>query len=95
MINPYNVLKVESNFAGDQIIVDLGGLIQEEEASFQIEIIDEEGGLSYASKTDVGTLTVPVHQLRGTGVYFLSVKDSKGAELWISDALFIEASNSK
>ncbi|MEO0725167.1 MAG: hypothetical protein AAFZ63_11540 [Bacteroidota bacterium] len=83
-------LKVTTNYAGDQLIVDLGGVYYEEEFAYQIKIIDEYGTLSYSAKLETTVVAIPVNKIAGTGGYMVDILDEAGDVILSSDFVYLE-----
>ena len=83
-------LKVATNYAGDQLIVDLGGIYYEEEFAYQIKMGDEYGTLSYSGPLESTVTTIPVSRIGGAGGYIVSILDEKGEVILSSDYVYLE-----
>ncbi|MEL7423558.1 MAG: hypothetical protein AAFN81_11235, partial [Bacteroidota bacterium] len=83
-------LKVATNYAGDQLVVDLGGVYYEEELTYQIEVVDEYGTLGYSAKLESTVVAIPVSKIAGTGGYVVSILDEAGEVILSSDVVYLE-----
>ncbi|MEL6657335.1 MAG: hypothetical protein AAFP77_00100 [Bacteroidota bacterium] len=83
-------LKIATNYAGDQLVVDLGGVYYEEELTYQIEVVDEYGTLGYSAKLESTVVAIPVSKIAGTGGYVVSILDEAGEVILSSDVVYLE-----
>ena len=83
-------VKVTTNFAGDQLIVDLGGAYYDEDITYRIEIIDQDGKLSYSEKLETSVQAVPVNKIIGRGGYIVTIVDDTGKVVLAGEPFYLE-----
>lgn len=83
-------VKVAPTYAGDHIIVDLGGVPQAEVVRYEVEITDDRGYLKYSSPMETELTAIPVKEIGGSGMYLVNVWDAI-KEIWLpSEPIFLD-----
>lgn len=75
-------IKVGLNYAGDHVVIDLGGNdITSEYLDYHFNITNEQGKEIYNAEIDTDITFIPVEILGGTGNYFVSIWDEINEKL--------------
>ena len=83
-------IRTATNYAGDQLIIDLGGVYHESEVKYRLEILDEEGELVHASVLTTDVSVIPVKAVGGRGTYQVRIWDEVSERLLPETSLVID-----